>query len=102
VKKVSINDARKFSLERVQVTPLLEHGGLATELLCFEAGQQLAARTFSGAVNYPVLEGEALVGAAGERERLGKGRLLSVPAGAEHVVENAGGGLLVVLATRAV
>lgn len=102
MKKVSINDARKFSLERVQVTPLMEQDHLATELLCFEAGQSLEPRTYDKAVNYQVLEGEALVGAGESRERLGKGRLLNVSGGTAHTIENAGGGLLVVLATRAV
>lgn len=101
MKKVSIQDARKFSLSEVQIRPLLEEADLISELLCFEAGQSAQPRTFERTVTYQVLEGEALVGAADTRERLGKGRLLSVSGGTEHRVENAGGGLLVVLATRA-
>jgi mannose-6-phosphate isomerase-like protein (cupin superfamily) len=41
-----------------------------------------------------VRSGEELV-------RLGKGRLLRVDQGTVHTLENAGGGLLVVLSTRA-
>lgn len=101
MKKVSIQDARKFSLDEVQVRPLLEEGGLNSELLCFEAGQSAEPRTFDRGVIYQVLEGEALISADGGKERLGKGRLLSVSAATDHRVENAGGGLLVVLAIRA-
>jgi mannose-6-phosphate isomerase-like protein (cupin superfamily) len=36
-----------------------------------------------------------------ETTRLGKGTLLTVPAGVSHTLENAGGGLLVVMATGA-
>ncbi len=101
MKKVSIQDARKFSLSSVQVQPLVEAGDLTSELLCFEAGQSADPRKFDGTTVYQVLEGEALVTAAATKERLGKGRLLSVDAATEHRVENAGGGLLVVLAIRA-
>lgn len=101
MKQVSIQSARKFSLKEAQVEPLLAADDLASELLCFEAGQLLAPRTWQKAAIYQVLEGEALVSADGTTERLGKGRLLSVPGGREHALENAGGGLLVVLATRA-
>ncbi len=101
MKKVSINDARKFSLDKVQVRPLIEAGDLSGELLCFEAGQSADPSRFDGTVVYQVLEGEALISAEGARERLGKGRLLSVGGATEHRVENAGGGLLVVLAIRA-
>jgi len=100
VKIVSIQEARKFSLDEVQVRPLVETDDMSAELLCFEAGQQAEPRTFQRTVVYQVLEGEALVNAGGARERLGKGRLLYVDPGAEHRVENAGGGLLVVLAIR--
>jgi mannose-6-phosphate isomerase-like protein (cupin superfamily) len=101
VKKVGIQEARKFSLTQVQVRPLVEQDDLVCELLCFEAGQSAEAGTYSGSAIYQVLEGEALISTGDARERLGKGRLVTVPGGQEHKVENAGGGLLVVLATRA-
>jgi quercetin dioxygenase-like cupin family protein len=97
---VTLSDARRFSLEDVQRTTLLEEAGLAAELLCFEAGQRDEEQQRDGPSLYQVLEGEALLRIGGERHRLGKGKLLSVPARQEHVLENAGGGLLVVLATR--
>lgn len=101
MKKVNIQEARRFSTEGVNVEVLLEEGDLRSELLSFEAGQSLEPRSLEKSVVYQVLEGEAIVSAGGARDRLGKGRLLSIPGGTEHVLENAGGGLLVVLAHRA-
>ena len=101
MKKVGIQEARKFSLSSVQIQPLLEQQDLTCQLMCFEAGQGAEAETPSGSSVYQVLEGEALITSADAKERLGKGRLVTVQGGVEHKVENAGGGLLVVLATRA-
>lgn len=101
MKKVGIQEARKFSLSQVQVQPLVEQQDLTCELMCFEAGQGAEGGTHAGSSIYQVLEGEALISSVDARERLGKGRLVTVPGGVEHKVENAGGGLLVVLATRA-
>lgn len=98
---VTISEARRFSLEQVQRRELAGHPDLNVELLCFEAGQSLAGLNASGTVIYQVLEGEALLRSQGERARLGKGKLTSLAAGEEHTIENAGGGLLVVLATAA-
>lgn len=100
MKIVTIQDGRRFSLEEVQTTELAAQDGLRVSLVCFEAGQQGASRAFPGPVAYQVIEGEAVVKRGEQRERLGKGKLLLVAAGDEHRVENAGGGLLVVLATR--
>ncbi len=101
MKIVSIQEARRFSLAGVQRNDLLEVGGLNAELLCFEAGQAAEPDSGGASVVYQVLEGEALVRSGGTTQRLGKGKLLGIDAGAEHSVENAGGGLLVVLAVRA-
>jgi len=98
---VTISEARHFSLEEVQRRALTTHGDLGAELLCFEAGQALTALSNGGTTTYQVLEGEALLRAAGERSRLGKGKLATVGADQEHAIENAGGGLLVVLAIAA-
>lgn len=96
---VDISAARRFSLEEVQRRGLVERADVTVELLCFEAGQALVAQSYPGTVVYQVLEGEALMRGAGDRARLGKGKLTTLTAGEEHVIENAGGGLLVVLAT---
>ncbi len=96
---VNIANARRFSLAEVQVQGLLEAGGMTLELLCFEAGQSWSGGEGRAAV-YQVLEGEALVKSGGATERVGKGRLAALEAGEDHALENAGGGLLVVLATR--
>jgi mannose-6-phosphate isomerase-like protein (cupin superfamily) len=100
VKTANINDAREFSLDAVTRNVLLQVDDLEATLLCFEAGQRDEEGVHHGDSLYQVLEGEALVHQGDDRERLGKGRLLVIPAGAPHVLENAGGGLLVVLAVR--
>ena len=101
MKTVTIADARRFSLDQVQRSDLGSHPDLSVELLCFEAGQSLDGLGAAGTVVYQVLEGEALLRTAAERVRVGKGKLTSVSAGEQHTIENAGGGLLVVLATAA-
>ncbi len=95
---VTIGDARRFSLAGVQHSDLVDQDDLRVAMLCFEAGQIDEPRDLGHTAVYQVLEGEALVRAGEETERLGKGKLLSVPAGLGHRIENAGGGLLVVLA----
>lgn len=97
---VTIADARRFSLDAVQRSTLLRENELEVELLCFEAGQRDEEERRAGAAVYQVLEGEALLRLGEERHRLGKGKLASVPAGRDHTIENAAGGLLVVLAHR--
>lgn len=99
---VKISQGRKFSLKEVSKQRLLgagEGADLEVALLCFEAGQRDEESQQPHDTLYQVLEGEALVHAEGETERLGKGKLLRMPAGTAHVLENAGGGLLVIMAT---
>lgn len=100
MKTAVISNARKFSLEGIRRNELLQTDDLQVTLLCFEAGQRDEESVHSSSSLYQVLEGEALIYAGADRERLGKGKVLAVPAGSPHVLENAGGGLLVVLATR--
>ncbi len=100
MRTVKLSDFRSFSLQNVQVNELLHSNGLNASLLCFEAGQRLEETLVSHPVVYQVVEGELLVSEGDDRERVGKGTLLLVEAGTPHILENAGGGLLVVLATR--
>lgn len=95
-----IADARRFSLREVQRQELLSHEGVRIDLLCFEAGQRLEGPVDTGGCVYQVLEGEALVREPSGSTRLGKGVLATIGAGEEHTIENAGGGLLVVMRTR--
>ena len=97
----AIADARRFSLAHVERRPLVDAPDLRVELVCFEAGQREQELDYAATVSYQVLEGEALVRSGDELVRLGKGRLLRVDPGTVHTLENAGGGLLVVLSTRA-
>ncbi|HLU83152.1 MAG TPA: cupin domain-containing protein [Trueperaceae bacterium] len=101
MKIVSISEARRFTLDSVQRRPLETAPGISAELICFEAGQVEPVRSASAAATYQVLEGEAMVRSDGAVSRLGKGKLASVPAGEQHTIENAGGGLLVILAISA-
>lgn len=96
---VNIADARTFSLKAIEKNDLIKSRDLHVQLICFEAGQQDDEGLHSYDTVYQVLEGEALVRLGAESQRLGKGKLLNVPAGTAHVLENAGGGLLVVMAT---
>ncbi|MDE0100401.1 MAG: cupin domain-containing protein [Truepera sp.] len=100
LKTVIISDARRFSLQGVQREPLVETDDLSISLLCFEAGQRDEESRFEQGVVYEVREGEVLIRQGGDRVRLGEGRLLIVPAGQAHTLENAGGGLLVIVATQ--
>ncbi len=99
--KVNIAAARKFSLSAVQSVPVVTEADLGLDLLCFEAGQKTAEMKHNGTTVYQVIEGEAIVRTESGREVAGSGRLISVARGQAHTVENAGGGLLVVLAARA-
>jgi mannose-6-phosphate isomerase-like protein (cupin superfamily) len=102
VQTVNINEARRFSLRDVQRNDLVKTATLHVELLCFEAGQRDEEAAHAADRVYQVLEGEALVrDGSATTKRLGKGMLLAVPAGVPHTLENAGGGLLVVMATGA-
>ena len=105
---VTISDARQFSLQGVQKNDLLHSDSLHIQLFCFEAGQRDEEVRSEKPRVYQGLEGEALVrgrensdGKSEASVRLGKGKLLHVPANTAHTLENAGGGLLVLLATRA-
>ena len=98
MKTATIGDARAFSLDAIVKNDLIATEDLHVRLLCFEAGQTDEEATLSAGVVYQVLEGEALVRGREDRHRLGKGRVMAVPARTPHVLENAGGGLLVVMA----
>lgn len=96
----TIAEARRFSLARVERRALITGPDLRIELVCFEAGQREEALEYATSSVYQVLEGEALVRAGDQVVRLGRGKVLQVEAGTPHALENAGGGLLVVQATR--
>jgi quercetin dioxygenase-like cupin family protein len=99
---ITISDARRFSLKAIQHSDLVKTNDLHVELICFEAGQQGKEQSHSKTCVYQVLEGELLIKQADISKRLGKGKLLTISAGTQHTLENAGGGLLVVMATKAI
>lgn len=98
---ISISSARKFSLKTIERNDLVKTDDLQVELICFEAGQRASESSHERSSVYQVMEGEALIRQGEQSLRLGKGKLLSVPANTPHALENAGGGLLVIMATRA-
>jgi quercetin dioxygenase-like cupin family protein len=99
---VTISDARQFSLKTIQRQDLVKTKDLHIQLVCFEAGQRDKEQSHSKTTVYQVLEGELLIREADISKRLGKGKLLTVPAGHKHALENAGGGLLTVMMVQAV
>jgi quercetin dioxygenase-like cupin family protein len=98
---ITISEARQFSLKGIRRNDLVKSQDLHIELICFEAGQRDGESGYDKTCVYQVLEGELLLKQDNTSKRLGKGKLLTLPAGSKHVLENAGGGLLVVMATRA-
>jgi quercetin dioxygenase-like cupin family protein len=97
---ITISDARQFSLKRIQHSDLVKTKDLHIELICFEAGQRGKELSHDKTCVYQVLEGELLIRQDDVSKRLGKGKLLTVPAAHKHALENAGGGLLTVMATK--
>ncbi len=98
---ITISDARRFSLGSVQYSDLVKTKDLHVKLICFEAGQRDQEVNHDKTCVYQVLEGELLIKQDDVSKRLGKGKLLTMAANAKHGLENAGGGLLVVMATKA-
>lgn len=96
MQKRAISDGRRFSLKKPVRTPLLAGQGVETFLLCFEGGQSLAPEP--GEASYQVLEGDAVFASPDASEKARKGQVL---VGSPERIENLGGGLLVVLETRA-
>lgn len=93
--KKMISAGRRFSLKAPIREILLEGEELVVYAMYFEAGQTLLAS--DGEASYQVLEGDALFRDPHSIERVSKGQILI---GAPSSIENAGGGLLVVLEIR--
>ena len=98
---ITISDARQFSTSSIQKSDLVRSDDLHMWLICFEAGQRDDEAGYDKTCVYQVLEGEAILRQGDVSKRLSKGKLHTMPANTAHVLENAGGGLLVVMATRA-
>lgn len=97
---VNIAAKRRFSLDEVQAVPVASEADVTVELLCFEAGQRTEEISATGTVVYHVIEGEVIIRSQGERDQAGSGKLLTITGGEGHQLENAGGGLLTVMAIR--
>ena len=95
MQKRSITEGRKFSLKQALREPLLQGEAVSAYRLFFEGGQ--AFNPEPGEASYQVLEGDALFMDHNGPARARKGEVI---VGRPHEIENAGGGLLVILETR--
>ena len=96
MQKRSLIDARKFSLKAAVREPMLEGGRVSLHSLYFEGGQSFTPQP--GEASYQILEGDAAFTGPEGTERARKGHVL---VGEVDLIENLGGGLLVILETRA-
>jgi hypothetical protein len=96
VQKRSLSESRKFSLKAPVREAMLEGSRVSVHGLYFEGGQSLS--TEPGEASYQVLEGDAAFTGPHGTERARKGNIL---VGEVQLIENLGGGLLVILETRA-
>ena len=96
MRKRAISEVRRFSLKEPVREALVQGEGLTTYVLHLEAGQRRACD--AGEATYQVLEGDAVFRGENGAETARKG---SVLVGRPTEIENLGGGLLVILETRA-
>jgi hypothetical protein len=96
VQKRSLSEGRKFSLKAPVREAMLEGSRVSVHGLYFEGGQNLT--TESGEASYQILEGDAAFTGPQGTERARKGHIV---VGEVNLIENLGGGLLVILETRA-
>lgn len=96
MQKRSLSEGRKFSLKSAVREAMLEGSRLSVHSLYFEGGQSLSPE--SGEASYQILEGDAAFTGPAGTERARKGNLV---VGEVSLIENLGGGLLVILETRA-
>lgn len=95
VQKRSLSEGRKFSLKAAVQEPMLEGSHLSLRTLYFEGGQSLTPQP--GEASYQILEGDAVFSGPQGTERARKGHVVLGEVG---LIENLGGGLLVILETR--
>jgi quercetin dioxygenase-like cupin family protein len=77
----SYQQAVAFSAERFNPVILAENEHVKVVLACFEPGQFIPVHQPGVDLTLTILEGEGLVAAGGQEERLGPGCLVFVPAG---------------------
>ena len=95
MQKRSLSEGRKFSLKAAVREPMLEGSGISLHSLYFEGGQSLTPEPSEA--SYQILEGDAAFTGPQGTERARKGQILLGEVG---LIENLGGGLLVILETR--
>ena len=93
-----VDDARRFSAEKMQKVNLFETANFFTDLYCLEPGQEQKVHAHKGAdKSYFVLEGRARFHVGGEEEEMGPGHIVLAPADVDHGVRNDTAGRLVLL-----
>lgn len=98
----TISDLRRFSPEKMQKLSVFATPRLFLDVYCFEPGQSQKPHVHPNSDKiYVVLEGRGRFQVAGDVREVSAGQALIAPAGAEHGVENAEGGRLVVLVAMA-
>ncbi len=95
MEKRSLSEGRRFSLKAPVREVMLEGSSIAVHGLYFEGGQQLTLPP--GEASFQVLEGDAAFTGSEGTERARKGNIVM---GEVNLIENLGGGLLVILETR--
>jgi quercetin dioxygenase-like cupin family protein len=94
IAKARFNSARP---QRVQIS---RSSGLAVELLCMEAGQELSAGAATVPCAYYVVTGAARFTVAGADRDLPAGQLAAAVGNERYTLANAGQGRLVCLVVR--
>lgn len=87
IQVMALESMQKFSADEVKPITLHQSDGLATLLLCLEAGQKVGPCSMTSRVLYLVLSGQGQLSVAGEQEQLLSANSLAVvPAGVERTL----------------
>lgn len=98
----SVNDARRFSPEKLVKTSLFESERMFCDVYAISPGQEQKAHAHEGSDKiYFVVEGCGLFKVDGELREIGEKNVVYVPAGREHSVKNDSGGNLTLLVLMA-
>lgn len=89
MKKVILDELRRFSPDKMQKVSLFESARLFYDLYCLEPGQEQKVHSHGDSDKiYLALEGEPSVHVGGETDTLRSGEAVIAPAGEEHGVSN--------------
>lgn len=93
-----VNEARRFSPEKMQKVNLFATPELFLDVYCLEPGQAQKVHMHEDSSKYYlVLEGHGTFHVAGETEEIGAGQAVLAPSGQPHGVDNSSDERLVIL-----